>query len=143
MKQITKTRKAVATMANQLRKLGYTLSKAFKTAWRRIKEGMTIKVQGVTFDNRQNLLQFIAGRKKEELTTYLRRDRANTFDKYAVAVIIGIQGIGYAHIGYLPKGISQSIAAVIDNGMELKADAKIIGGYSYKESLGALINITA
>ena len=65
MKQITKTRKAVATMANELRKLGYTLSKAFKTAWRRIKEGMTVKAQGVTFGNRQNLLQCIAGRKPE------------------------------------------------------------------------------
>lgn len=36
MKQITKTRKAVATMVNQLHKLGYTFSKAFKTAWERI-----------------------------------------------------------------------------------------------------------
>ena len=55
MEQITRTRKAVATMANQLRKLGYSLSNAFKTAWRRIKEGMTVRVQGVTFDNRQKL----------------------------------------------------------------------------------------
>lgn len=128
-------------MANELRKLGYTLSKAFKTAWRRIKEGMTVKAIGVTFGNRQNLLQFIAGRKPEELTVYLRRDRANTFDKYAVAVVIGIKGIGYAHIGYLPKGLAQSVAIVIDNGIELHADAKVIGGYGYKETYGALINI--
>ena len=141
MKQITKTRKAVATMANQLRKLGYTLSKAFKTAWRRIKEGITVKTAGVTFSNRQKLLQFIAGRKPEELTAYLRRDRANTFDKYAVAVVVGIKGIGYAHIGYLPKGINQSVAVVLDNGMELQADVKVIGGYDYKENYGALVNI--
>lgn len=32
MKPITVTRKAVALMANQLHKLGYTLSKAFQTA---------------------------------------------------------------------------------------------------------------
>lgn len=141
MKQITKTRKAVATMANELHKLGYTLSKAFKTAWRRIKEGMTVKAAGVTFGNRQNLLQFIAGRRPEELTTYLRRDRANTFDKYAVAVVVGIKGIGYAHIGYLPKGINQSVAVVLDNGMELHAGVKVIGGYGYKETYGALVNI--
>ena len=143
MKQITKIRKAVTTIANQLHKLGYSLSKAFKTAWKRIKEGMTVKAQGVTFDNRQELLQFIAGRKPEELTTYLRRDRANAFDKYAVAVVIGIKGIGYAHIGYLPKGIAQSIAAVLDSGMELKAETRVIGGYAYKESFGALVSITA
>ena len=115
-------------MANQLRKLEYILSKAFKTAWARVKEGITVKVAGVTFSNRQKLLQFIAGRKPEELTTYLRRDRANTFDKYAVAAVVGIKRIGYAHIGYLPKGIAQSVAVVLDNGMKLYADAKVIGG---------------
>lgn len=129
-------------MANQLVKLGYTLSKAFKTAWKRVKEGMTVKAQGVTFGNRQNLLQFIAGRKPEDLTTYLRRDRANTFDKYAVAVVVGIKGIGYAHVGYLPKGIAQSVAIVLDKGMQLQADVKVIGGYAYKETYGALVSIT-
>lgn len=127
-------------MANQLRKLGYTLSKAFKTAWARVKEGITVKAAGVTFSNRQKLLQFIAGRKPEELTTYLRRDRANTFYKYAVAVVVGIKGIGYAHIGYLPKGICQSVAVILDNGMELQADVKVIGGYDYK-NYGALVSI--
>lgn len=141
MKQITKTRKAVATMANQLVKLGYTLSIAFKTAWKRIKEGMKVKAAGVTIGNRQNLLQFIAGRKPEELTAYLRRDRANTFDKYAVAVVVGIKEIGYAHIGYLPKGIAQSVAVILDHGMELQANVDVIGGYDYKETYGALVSI--
>ncbi len=141
MKQITKTRKAVATMANQLVKLGYTLSIAFKTAWKRIKEGMKVKAAGVTAGNRQNFLQFIAGRKPEELTVYLRRDRANTFDKYAVAVVVGIKEIGYAHIGYLPKGIAQSVAVILDHGMELQANVDVIGGYDYKETYGALVSI--
>ncbi len=141
MKPITKTRKAVATMANQLHKLGYSLSYAFRTAWRRIKEGMTVRVQGVTFNNRQKLLEFISKKQPSDLTTYLRRDRANTFDKYAVAVVIGIQGVGYAHIGYLPKGLSQSVAVVLDAGMDLKADMRIIGGYEQKETYGALLNI--
>lgn len=142
MKNISTIRRTVATMANQLHKFGYTLSKAFRTAWRRVKYGMTVKAQGVTFGNRQGLLQFIAGRKPEELTTYLRRDRANTFDRYAVAVVIGIKGVGYAHIGYLPKGLSQSLAGIMDKGIALQADTEVIGGYSYKETLGALINIT-
>lgn len=141
MKDITTIRRTVATMANRLHKLGYSLSQAFKTAWRRIKEGMTVKAAGVTFGNRQNLLQFISGRKPEELTTYLKRDRANTHDKYAVAVVIGIRDIGYAHIGYLPQGIAQGVAAVIDTGVEFRADIKIIGGFGYKETYGALVSI--
>ena len=37
MKQITKVRKAVCAMANQLRKAGYSLKDAFKKAWQRVK----------------------------------------------------------------------------------------------------------
>ena len=142
MKDISTIRRTVATMANQLHKLGYSLSQAFKTAWRRIKESMTCRVSGVTYEQRQELLQFIASRKLEELTVYLQRDRANTHDRYAVAVVIGINGIGYAHVGYLPKGISQGMAAVIDKGIQVKATLlQVIGGYGYKATLGALVNI--
>lgn len=143
MKQITKIRKAVVTMANQLHKLGYSLSQAFKTAWKRVKMSITCKVSGVTYGKRQELLKFIAGRKPEELTVYLQRDRANIHDRYAVAVVIGIRDIGYAHIGYLAKGVSQSMAAVIDKGIQFKATLmQITGGYDYKETYGALLNIT-
>ena len=103
---------------------------------------MKVRVSGVTQGKRQELLRFIAGRKPEELTVYLQRDRANLCDKYAVAVVIGIRDIGYAHIGYLPRTLSQGMAAVIDAGVRVKADLKqIIGGYSYKETLGALVSI--
>ena len=77
------------------------------------------------------------------MTVYLNRDRANTYDRYAVAVVIGIKGIGYAHIGYLPRNVSQSLAEVIDKGIGVKAALmQVTGGYSYKETYGALVNIT-
>ncbi len=143
MKDIKTVRRTVATMANQLHKLGYSLSQAFKTAWKRVKMSITCRVSGVTYGKRQELLKFIARRKPEELTVYLNRDRANTYDRYAVAVVIGIKGVGYAHIGYLPKGLSQSLAGVIDKGIEIKATLmQVTGGYCYKETYGALVNIT-
>lgn len=47
------------------------------------------------------------------------------------------------HIGYLPKGLSQSLAGVIDKGIGIKAVLmQVTGGYSYKETYGALVNIT-
>lgn len=141
MKDISKARKAVTTMANQLHKLGYSLSQAFRTAWKRVKGSMTCRVAGVTYEKRQQLLQFIAGRKHEDLTVYLQRDRANAYDRFAVAVVVGISNVGYAHIGYLPKGLSQSLASVIDKGIGLQADVRVIGGYSHKETFGALVNI--
>lgn len=141
MKDIRTVRRAV-TMANQLHKLGYSLSQAFRAAWRRVKDGMKVCVSGVTQEKRQDLLQFMAGRKPEELTVYLRRDKANLYDKYAVAVVVRIQNVGYAHIGYLPRTLSQVMAAVIDAGVQVKADLEqIIGGYSCKETLGALVSI--
>lgn len=142
MKDISTIRKAVATMANQLHKLGYSLSQAFRTAWKRVKESMTCRVSGVKYGKRQKLLEFIAGRKPEDLTVYLKRDRANEYDRSAVAVVVGIQDVGYAHIGYLPKGVSQSVAAVIDSGIQMKACLlQITGGYDWKETRGALVNI--
>ena len=66
MKRITTVRRTVATMANQLHKLGYSLSNAFRTAWRHIKKSLTVRVFGVTYEKRQQLLQFIAGRNLEE-----------------------------------------------------------------------------
>lgn len=77
MKDIKIIRRTVATMANQLHKLGYSLSQAFKTAWKRVKESMTCRVPGVTYENRQQLLRFIAGQKEEDLAVYLRRDKTN------------------------------------------------------------------
>lgn len=114
MKDIKIIRKAVVTMANQLHKLGYSLSQAFKTAWKRVKNSMTCRVSGVTYGKRQELLQFIASRKPEDLMVYLQRDRANIYDRFAVAVVIGIKDIGYAHIGYLPRKVACGLAIVLD-----------------------------
>ena len=64
MKQITNIRKAVCIMANQLKKAGYSLSEAFRKAWRRVKLSMTIRAAGTSFENRQERLS-IGGTKKE------------------------------------------------------------------------------
>lgn len=76
MKDISTIRKTVATMANQLHKLGYSLSQAFKTAWRRVKNSVKCRVTGVSYGNRQQL-QFIVGKRMEEITAYIGRDQAN------------------------------------------------------------------
>jgi len=52
MKQITKIRKAVCIMANELKKLGYSLSQAFKKAWVQVKNTMKVRAAGTTFENR-------------------------------------------------------------------------------------------
>ncbi len=144
MKQITNIRRAVAIMANQLHKAGYSLSDAFKKAWRRVKLSMTVRAKGTTFENRQERLQFLKQFRLEDLSVTLEREPENKFDCNAVKVVVHIHLINRKTvIGYIPKGLSAELAEVIDKGVKIKASLlQIIGGYDYKEAFGVLINIT-
>ena len=144
MKQITKVRKSVCAMANQLRKAGYSLKSAFKKAWRRVKLSMTVRAAGVTFSNRQERLQFLKQFRPEDLTVTLEREKENKFDCNAIQIVVHIRPIRRRTvIGYVPKGLARELSKVLDMGIQVRATLiQIIGGYSYKETLGALINIT-
>lgn len=143
MKQITKVRKTVCAMANELKKLGYSLSDAFKKAWSRVKLTMTIRAAGVTFSNRQERLAFLQQFKPNDLTVTLEREKDNKYDSNAIQIVVHIKPIRRKTvIGHVPKGPARELSKVIDMGIQVKASLmQIIGGYSYKESLGALINI--
>ena len=144
MKQITKVRKSVCAMANQLRKAGYSLKDAFKKAWQRVKLSMTVRAAGTTFENRQERLAFLQQFKPEDLTVTLEREKENKFDGNAIQIVVHIKTISRRTIiGYIPKGLARELSKVLDMGIQVKATLmQIIGGYSYKESLGALVNIT-
>lgn len=144
MKQITKVRKTVCAMANQLRKAGYSLKDAFKKAWQRVKLSMTVRAAGVSFENRQERLAFLQQFKPEDLTVTLEREKENKFDSNAIQIVVHIKSIRRRTvIGYVPRGLAKELAKVMDAGIHAAASlVQIIGGYGYKESLGALINIT-
>ena len=109
-------------MANQLKKAGYTLSEAFKKAWRRVKLTMTIRAAGTTFGNRQERLQFLKQFQPEDLSITLEREAGNKFDSNAIQIVVHIKPISRKTvIGYVPRGLAKELA---------------------KESLGALVNIT-
>ncbi|MEY8331402.1 HIRAN domain-containing protein [Lachnospiraceae bacterium 48-33] len=143
MKQITRIRKAVCTMANELRKTGYSLSQAFKKAWKRVKMSMTVRAAGTTFENRQQCLEFLKQFQSKDLSVTLEREADNRYDSSAIKIVAHIRPLSKKTvIGYVPKGLSKELAKVIDTGIQIKATLiQIIGGYSYKETLGALINI--
>lgn len=143
MKQITKVRKSVCAMANQLRKAGYSLKDAFKKAWQRVKLSMTVRVAGVTFSNRQERLQFLQQFRPEDLTVTLEREQNNKFDCNAIHIVVHIKSIRRRTvIGYVPAKLARELSKVIDMGIQVKPTLmQIIGGYGWKESRGALINI--
>jgi len=143
MKQITNTRKAVCIMANELRKAGYTLAQAFRKAWRRVKESMTVRATGTTFENRQERLQFLRQFPTESLDVSLEQEKENKFDSNAIKIVIHIRPISRRTvIGYIPRGLAKELSSVLERGVEVKAKLmQIIGGYDYKETLGLLLNI--
>ena len=143
MKQITNIRKTVCAMANQLWKTGLSLSESFKKAWKRVKMSMNVRAVGVTFSNIQERLQFLQQFKPEDLTVTLDREADNQHDSNAIRITVHILPIKRKTvIGYVPAGLARELAKAIDAGAQAKAKLlQIIGGYSYKESLGALINI--
>ena len=143
MKQITKVRKTVCAMANQLRKAGYSLKDAFKKAWQRVKLSMTIRAAGTTFENRQERLEFLQQFKPEDLTVTLEREQNNKFDCNAIQIVVHIKPIRRRTvIGYVPSKLARELSEVLDMGIQVKATLmQIIGGYAYKENLGALVSI--
>ena len=143
MRQITNVRKAVCTMANQLKKAGYTLSEAFRKAWQRVKLTMKVRAAGVTAENRQERLGFLRKFKPEDLGVTLEREPDNRYDSNAVQIVVHIRPIHKRTVvGYVPRALAEGLAKVIDMGIQVKASLMgIIGGYSYKETLGVLIDI--
>ena len=143
MKQITSIRKAVCTMGNELRKEGYSLSQAFRKAWKRVKFSMKVRAVGTTFGNTQERLGFMKQFPVETMQAELVRDSENHFDKNAIQIVVHLRSINRkTAIGYVPRGLAAGLAAVMDTGVQVKAELlQILGGYSYKESYGCLLDI--
>ena len=140
MKNIHTIRRIVATMANRLKKMGLTLSAAFKKAWELIK-GNTIesKIAGVTKGNRQKALARIAAAyRPNQVRVWLERDKANLHDNNAVAVMISVNRSVAYKIGYIPR----NLAYVISAGISLKTVFKEVRGhYTRFMNYGAVITL--
>lgn len=104
---------------------------------------MKVRAAGTTFENRQERLQFLKQFHLSDLTVTLEREPDNEFDSNAIRIVVHIRPISRRTvIGYVPKGLARELSKVIDMGIHVRASLiQIIGGYSYKEALGALINI--
>jgi hypothetical protein len=141
-KHIVNIRRAVCIMANELHKAGYNLSRAFKKAWRTAK-GTAIKAAGVTYEGRQEVLKYLSQFRPKNLTVTLERDTSNTYDRNAIRIVVHIPYLKKkAKIGYVPKAYSSEIARLMDQGVNVRARLLgIIGGYSYKETYGALLDV--
>lgn len=113
MKYDKKIKSSICIIANRLKKMGLTLSAAFKKAWELIK-GNTIesKVAGVTKGNRQKALhRILTHYTPNQVRVCLERDKAILHDNNAVAVMISVNRSVAYKIGYIPKNLAYVISA--------------------------------
>ena len=144
MKNITKIRRIVATMANRLKKMGLTLSAAFKKAWALIKgKAVETKVAGVTKGNRQRALhRILTAYRPEQVAVHLERDKANLHDNNAVKIIISVNGSTAYDLGYIPRNLAYVASAIMDKGIDLTAAFKEVRGrYAPYMNYGAIISL--
>ncbi len=136
-------RSKVMQIANRLVGQGYIRRNAVATAWKLIRyRALRTRINGTTFDNRQNVLQLLCKYNPADITVKLVRDRLNAFDRNAVAVVASVKDKVSAVIGYLPKAVASTTAVLMDKGFDVSADTlSIVGGYAEQECYGARIRI--
>lgn len=136
-------RSKVMQIANRLVGQGYIRRNAMETAWKLIRyRALRTRINGTTFDNRQNVLQLLCKYNPADITVKLMRDYLNAFDRNAVAVVASVKDKVRAVIGYLPKAVASTTAVLMDKGFKVSADTlSIVGGYAEQECYGARICI--
>ena len=131
-------RSVICKVANNLRKKGYTLSAAFRAAWRLAKSKAAVKVAGVSKYNRQTALDHLRRYAAECVQITLQRESRNTYDSNAIAVLVSVNGSRFYKMGYIPAAIASILSGVIDNITEIKASLQAITGGFYEDMMSGL-----
>lgn len=119
----------IVRAANRFHKQGLTLSQAFRAAWKLAKANALSKVAGVTYGQRQTILQRIAA-DPHSVKVDLHREHGNHYDANAVSAVISHAG-GRAKLGYLPARTAAYIAPLMDAGQKITATlSAVCGGYN-------------
>ena len=119
----------VMTIANALVKQGVSRSAAMVRAWITVKlRTIQTRAAGVTYGNRQKLLERLARYSPEDITVQLRREQDNAHDKNAVQVVAAVKGKGSAVLGYLNKQLAAALAPLMDKCAEIASRFKAVTG---------------
>ena len=143
MKNITKIRMQVATIANRLNRKIKDLSAAFRQAWQIVKgKELVSRISGVTFGRRQEALKRFDRHEAASVNVSLEREAGNPHDTNAVKVNVSVAGGKPFHLGYIPKDLAALIAPLLDKGISLIARFKSVTGGLYDGmNYGALITV--
>lgn len=119
----------VMTIANALVKQGVSRSAAMVRAWITVKRrAIQTKTAGVTYGNRQKLLERLARYSPEDITVKLQREQNNAHDRNAVQVVAAVKGKGSAVLGYLNRQLAAAVAPLMDKGAEIMSRFQAVTG---------------
>ena len=84
---------------------------------------LPMKVAGVTFEGRQEILKMLAEMCEYAYDISLVREPNNTYDRNAIKVLTNPRGLSYQMfmIGYIPKEYAKYIAELMDAGATFSA----------------------
>ena len=128
----------ICRVANSLRTKGYTLSQAFRMAWKLYKNKALVKVAGVSKGNRQTAIRHLAKYAAESIKITLIREITNIFDSNAIAVYVSVNNSKAYKMGYLQAHIAKILSGVIDNITEINASLKAVTGGLYEDMMCGL-----
>ncbi len=128
----------ICKAANNLRKQGYTLSQAFRMAWKLAKGKAAVKVSGVSKYRRQVAIRHLAKYAPEVVKVALIRENTNIYDNNAIAVMVSVNGSQAYKIGYIPAAVAKLLSGVIDNITTINASLKAITGGYYADMMSGL-----
>lgn len=130
-------RSIICKVANRLRKGGYTLSQAFRMAWKLAKGKASVKVAGVTKERRQEAIEHLSRYNPESVSFSLLREKQNSFDLNAIAVYASV-GSGKAYkMGYISAAVACLLSGV-DNITAVNARLQAITGGFYADMVQGL-----
>lgn len=131
-------RSIICKTANKIRKDGYTLSQAFRMAWKLAKAKAVVKVAGVSIGNRQKAIEHLRKYTPESIKVILTRENTNTYDSNAIAVNISVNGSQSVKIGYIPAPVASLLSGVMDSISSIKASLQTITGGYYDDMYSGL-----
>ena len=116
-------------IANALVKQGVSRSAAMVRAWITVKlHAIRTKAVGVTYGNRQTLLDHLTRYAPEDITVTLQRENNNAADSNAIQIVAAVRNKGAAVIGYINRELAAAIAPLMDKGAEIMSRFKAITG---------------
>lgn len=130
-------RSIICKVANRLRKGGYTLSQAFRMAWKLAKGKASVKVAGVTKERRQEAIEHLSRYNPETVSFSLLREKQNSFDLNAIAVYASVGNGKPYKMGYISAAVACLLSGV-DNITAVNARLQAITGGFYADMVQGL-----